>query len=78
VNLGREEKISIRKLAEMIVEISGKKIQIILDLSRPMGPLSSMPDLSKAREVLNWEPQVKLEDALKATYSNLETRILGI
>lgn len=77
VNIGSEETVSIRKLAEMIVKISGKDIQIVFDPSKPIGPLSSVPDISKARKALDWEPRVRLEDGLRATYKYLEAREVG-
>lgn len=77
VNIGSEEKVRIRELAEMIVKISGKHIPIEFDPSKPTGPLSSVPDLSKAQRVLNWKPKVRLEDGLRATYKYLETQRYG-
>lgn len=68
VNIGSEDEITIRKLAELIIQISGKNIEPKLDVGMPVGPVSRAPDVSKAKEVLSWTPRVSLQEGLRRTY----------
>jgi len=68
VNIGGNRPISIKELAERIVRISGKDISIEYDPRKPSGPLSRIPNLSRARKMLNWEPTTDLEVGLKRTF----------
>ena len=68
VNLGSENEVSIRELAEMIVKISGKEIPMKFDASKPTGMISRKPDLTRIRRELGWTPTTKLQDGLTRTY----------
>jgi GDP-D-mannose 3',5'-epimerase len=77
VNVGSDKPTPIRVLAEKIVEISGKNIEIKYDPSKPAGPLSRTADITKARKVLGWSPKVSLEEGLRKTYAWAEKRLLS-
>ena len=67
VNLGNPHELSIRELADNIIEITGSKSKIE---HRPLpadDPVQRCPDISLAREVLKWEPRVPLEVGLGRT-----------
>jgi len=68
VNLGGNSPVPIKKLAGKIVKTSGKDIDIKYDSSKPIGPLSRIPDLSRAKKLLDWEPTTSLDDGLRKTY----------
>jgi len=68
VNLGGEELISIGRLAEKIVNLSGKEIEIEFDPSGPRGVNRYCADTTKMKDVLNWRPRTSLEEGLKKTY----------
>jgi nucleoside-diphosphate-sugar epimerase len=68
VNIGWNRPISIKELAERIVKISDKEIIIEYDPGKPSGPLSRIPNLSRAKKILNWEPTTDLEVGLKRTF----------
>jgi nucleoside-diphosphate-sugar epimerase len=72
VNLGASKPTSIRtlaeKVAEMVGETTGTKIPVVFDTSKPEGPMSRIPDLTKAKELLGWEPTTSLNEGLKKTY----------
>src|SRR5690606_34863050 len=68
VNLGNPAEFTIRELAELVVELSGSKSQIVQ--ARPLpedDPLQRRPDISLARTRLSWEPTVALKEGLKRT-----------
>jgi nucleoside-diphosphate-sugar epimerase len=77
VNVGSDKPTTIRELAEKIVEISGKNIEVKYDPSKPVGPLSRTADITKARKVLSWSPKVSLEEGLRKTYAWAEKRLLS-
>ena len=68
IQLGPDRCTSIREIAESIVEISGKPIEIRYDLTRPEGDRGRCADYSKARDVLGWEPAVPLDQGLAELY----------
>jgi GDP-D-mannose 3',5'-epimerase len=68
INIGSERLVTINKLADIIAEISGKKIAKKYDLSAPQGVRGRNADISLARKVLDWEPKVSLEEGLAKTY----------
>jgi GDP-D-mannose 3',5'-epimerase len=75
VNIGSEQAITIGSLAEKIVELSGKNMEIKYDPSKPMGPSSRTAVVTKARTLLGWQPTVNLEEGLRRTYAWLEKRL---
>ena len=74
VNIGSEEMIAINDLAEMIIKISGKNLNII-NVSGPVGVMGRNSDNKLIRQKLNWEPSMKLEDGIKLTYSWINNQI---
>lgn len=68
INLGSEEVISIGKLAEKIVKLSGKDINIEYDLSGPQGTHKYCANMEKMKKVLGWGPKISLGDGLKRIY----------
>jgi len=68
INLGSEEVISIGQLAEKIVNLSGKEIEIEFDPSGPRGVNRYCADTTKMKNLLNWRPSTSLEQGLKKTY----------
>ena len=74
VQLGPDHCTSIATLAETIVEISGKSIDLQFDTSKPEGDRGRCADYTKARAVLGWEPKVELKDGLSSMYRWIEER----
>ena len=75
IQIGPSICISIREIAETIVDISGKKIDIQYDTSKPEGDRGRCADYSKAREFLDWKPQVSLRGGLETLYAWIEKQI---
>ena len=71
VNFGSSEAVTIGQLAQMIAQIMDVKLSIVHDPSRlrpEKGEIHRVvADISKAKELLNWEPQVSLEEGLRQT-----------
>lgn len=68
INLGSGELVFIRDLAEKIVHLSGKDIDIEYDLSGPQGTHRYCANTTKMKEVLEWSPRVSLDEGLRRTY----------
>ena len=68
LNIGSDRLISVDGLADIIIGISGKKITKTHDLSAPQGVKGRNADLTLVKKVLEWEPQISLEEGLKRTY----------
>lgn len=67
VNIGNPREISILRLAELVVELTGSQSEIVFKPLPQDDPIQRRPDISLAMEKLGWEPQVRLEDGLKST-----------
>jgi len=66
-NLGNPHEFTVRQLAERVLALTGSKSQIV---QRPLpvdDPQVRQPDITRAREMLDWEPQVRLDDGLRRT-----------
>ena len=65
VNLGNPNEFSIRRLAEQVIEITQSKSEIVYKSLPEDDPVQRRPDISLAKEKLNWKPQVDLAEGLK-------------
>jgi len=75
VNVGSDEEVPIRVIAEKIVKMSGKDIEIKYDLTKPVGPASRTADIRRAKALLGWRPIVGLDEGLRRTYACAEERL---
>ncbi len=71
LNLGTGEPVSIKKLAETIAwnahELTGKKVKIEWDASKPAGEKYRVTSIEKARELLRWSPETDIEEGIHKT-----------
>ena len=77
LNLGTEELVSINQLAGIISQIAGKPVNLVHNLSAPQGVRGRNSDNTRLREVLGWEPGIKLRDGLVPTYQWIEQQVLA-
>ena len=75
IQIGPSVCTSIKEIAETVVRISGKDINIVYDTSKPEGDKARAADYSKAKEVLGWEPKTNIEDGLRSLYEWINYRI---
>lgn len=75
IQIGPSVCTSIAEIAETVVRISGKDITPFFDTTKPEGDKARSADYSKAKEILGWEPKVKLEDGLRQQYEWIKDRI---
>ncbi|MEA2643020.1 MAG: dTDP-glucose 4,6-dehydratase [Chloroflexota bacterium] len=74
VNLGNPYEVTVLELAETIVRIAGSKSEIVHRKELPVDdPKRRRPDITHARSLLGWEPEVSLEDGLSRTLEYFRT-----
>jgi dTDP-glucose 4,6-dehydratase len=77
VNLGNPEEMSILGFASVVNEITANSAGVVHEPLPEDDPQVRKPDISRAREVLGWEPEVSLEDGLRRTISWFHERLGG-
>ncbi len=68
LNLGTDHLVSINELAQIVIDVSGKRDITINHIDGPQGVRGRNSDNSRLREIIGWEPEVSLEDGLSETY----------
>jgi dTDP-glucose 4,6-dehydratase len=68
VNIGNPSEITIKEFAEEIIKLTGTNQKVIYKELPQDDPKQRQPDITKAQEILGWNPQVLREEGLKITY----------
>jgi dTDP-glucose 4,6-dehydratase len=68
VNIGNPNEISLKDFAEEILALTGNKVKITYKPLPVDDPKQRKPDITKAKQILQWEPKVNRKDGLKITY----------
>jgi len=75
VNIGNPDEMSVLDFANKIIELTGSKSKIIFKPLPEDDPQVRQPDISKAREILGFEPKVKLEMGLVRTIEYFRSKL---
>jgi len=75
INLGNPTEYKIVELANAIIKLTNSKSKIILKPLPTDDPLRRKPDISSAKENIDWEPNVSLDDGLKQTIEYFQEKI---
>lgn len=75
LNLGNPEEHSVLDLAKRIIQLSGSSSAIKFFAMPQDDPKQRRPDITKAREMLSWQPEVSLEEGLKKTIAWFQEKI---
>ena len=67
VNLGNPDELTIRQVAERIVALTGSRSDIRYEPLPVDDPVRRKPDISRAREVLGWNPKIELDEGVNKT-----------
>jgi UDP-glucuronate decarboxylase len=67
INIGNPGEFTIRELAEMVLNMVGGKSKLVMMPLPQDDPKQRQPDITLARNVLGWEPKIKLEQGLRKT-----------
>jgi dTDP-glucose 4,6-dehydratase len=65
VNIGNPAEYTLLELAQKVVEVTGARSEIVFEALPVDDPKVRQPDITRARQLLGWEPQVSLEDGLR-------------
>ena len=74
INLGNPGEFTIKELAEKVIKFAGSKSKIVYKDLPQDDPKQRRPDISKAKELLNWEPKINLDQGLIRTIAYFEER----
>ncbi|WJH37618.1 SDR family oxidoreductase (plasmid) [Aliirhizobium terrae] len=72
INLGNPGEFQIRELAEMVVEMTGSRSEIVFHPLPVDDPTQRKPDISKAKQDLGWQPTISLREGLEKTIAYFE------
>ena len=75
LNLGQDRMISIDELVDIVSQIARKRIGKRYDTTKPQGVRGRNSDNTRLRQVLDWEPEVSLEEGLAHTYSWIKLQV---
>ena len=64
VNIGNPDEFTILDLAKIIKKLTGSKSEIVFKQLPQADPKRRRPDITRAKEILNWEPKITLENGL--------------
>ncbi|MEZ4825971.1 MAG: UDP-glucuronic acid decarboxylase family protein [Bacteroidia bacterium] len=78
VNIGNPAEISILDFAREVIELTGSKSKIIFEDLPQDDPKVRQPDITLAREILDWEPKVSRRDGLSKTLAYFKTQLHGV
>jgi dTDP-glucose 4,6-dehydratase len=71
VNIGNPNEMTLLELAQTVVKVTGSKSEIVFEALPVDDPQVRKPDITRARELLGWEPQVELEEGLERLLESL-------
>jgi len=75
LNIGSDRLVTINEMADIIMGFEGKNLEKKYLLDKPQGVRGRNSDNTLLRKVLNWEPQVSLEEGLKRNYEWIKSQI---
>ena len=76
INIGNPTEMTIRQIAETIIEMTGSKSRIVYQPLPEDDPKIRRPDITRARTLLGWEPKVDLREGLTKTIDYFRTKVL--
>ena len=76
INIGNPAEMTIKQIAETIIEMTGSKSRVIYQPLPEDDPKVRRPDITRARTLLHWEPKVDLREGLTKTIAYFRTKVL--
>src|SRR5688572_16176937 len=67
VNIGNPDEYTLLELAESVIRVADSRSEIVFEALPVDDPQVRQPDISRARDLLGWEPEIGLEDGLRKT-----------
>jgi len=69
INIGNPDELTIKDFAEEVIKLTGTRQKIVYKDLPKDDPLQRQPDITRAKEILGWEPKVSREEGMKITYN---------
>jgi dTDP-glucose 4,6-dehydratase len=76
VNVGNPKEFTLLELAKTVIEVTGSQSEIVFEALPTDDPLLRRPDITLAREILGWEPEVDLPEGLRRTIEEAGVEVL--
>ena len=76
VNIGNPDEYTLMELAQTVIEVTGSRSEIVHEALPTDDPKQRQPDITLARELLGWEPEVSLRDGLRLTIEQAGVDVL--
>jgi dTDP-glucose 4,6-dehydratase len=73
VNVGNPDEKPLLELAETIIRLTGSSSEIVFEAIPVDDPQIRQPDITRAKQLLGWQPEVELEDGLRRLLDSLRT-----
>ena len=78
VNIGNPQELTLLELAQTVINVTGSKSEIVFEALPVDDPQVRQPDITRARQLLGWEPQVTLDDGLRRMLETNERESLSV
>jgi dTDP-glucose 4,6-dehydratase len=78
VNIGNPQELTLLQLAETVIRLTGAKSEIVYEALPVDDPQVRQPDITRARQLLGWEPQIGLEDGLRQILQATQRESLSV
>ncbi|MBP2493632.1 UDP-glucuronate decarboxylase [Methylobacterium sp. PvP062] len=75
INIGNPGEFTIRQLAELVLELTGSSSKLVYKPLPPDDPRQRRPDITKAKEVLGWEPTIQLREGVARTIQYFKSQL---
>jgi dTDP-glucose 4,6-dehydratase len=76
VNIGNPDEYTLLELAKTVIEVTGSGSEIVFEALPVDDPQVRQPDITLAREILGWEPQIDLREGLRRTIEQSGREVL--
>jgi UDP-glucuronate decarboxylase len=67
INLGNPEEMTLLEMAQLVVELTESRSEVVFEALPVDDPKVRQPDITRARDLLNWEPQIDIREGLRRT-----------
>src|ERR687884_163494 len=78
VNIGNPDEFTLNELAETVIRVTGSKSDVVYEALPVDDPQVRQPDITRARQVLGWEPEIGLEEGLSRLLDSLGRKAQSI
>ena len=76
VNIGNPDEYTLLELAEAVIEVTGSSSEIVYEALPMDDPKVRQPDITRARDLLGWEPKMSLREGLRRTIDQAGVEML--